>query len=217
MPKKTCNPELAPLSSAINTSLTPGQHRVLVFIRKYINAVGYAPSLAEIATGLGISSRGAIHRQVKALAAAACIELVPGRKRGIRLPPQHDKQYSLPLLGKIAAGQPIEAIPGNDLLNVAEFVIGEGRYALRVSGDSMINAGILDGDTVIVRQQDYASSGDIVVALIDQQEVTLKRLKLHRHKMLELCPENPAMTALMYSAERVTIQGVVVSQLRSYQ
>jgi len=196
--------------------LTPGQHRVLAFIHQYLNENNYAPSLAEIAAGVGIRSRGAVHRQVQVLAEAGAITLEPGRKRGIRLPEKAANDYSLPLLGRIAAGKPIEAIPGHDVINIAEFVLGEGRYALRVSGDSMVGVGILDGDTVIIRQQDYASSGDIVVALIDQQEVTLKRLKLHRHNMLELRPENPSMVPMVYSAERVTIQGVVVSQLRSY-
>lgn len=205
MPKKTPKKQL-----------TPAQHRVLAFIQGYIEQQTYAPSLAEIATGVGIRSRSAIHRQVQVLAAAGSIILQPGRKRGIRLPVMGGSDYSLPLLGRIAAGKPIEAIPGHDVINIADFVLGEGRYALRVSGDSMMDAGILDGDTVIIRQQDYASSGDIVVALIDQQEVTLKRLKLQQHNMLELRPENPSMLPMVYSAERVTIQGVVVSQLRSY-
>jgi len=199
--------------------LTPSQSRVLVFIREYINSNDYAPSLAEIASGLGMRSRGAVHRHVQMLAGAGKIDLLPGRNRGIRLPVQdytNNDAYSLPLLGRIAAGKPIEAIPGDDTINLTDFVLGEGRYALRVSGDSMMAAGILDGDTVVVRQQDYASSGDIVVALIDQQEVTLKRLKLHRNNMMELRPENPNMAPMVYSAERVTIQGVVVSQLRSY-
>lgn len=196
--------------------LTPGQHRVLAFIQCSIEQQTYAPSLAEIAVGVGIRSRSAVHRQVQVLAAAGHIILQPGRKRGILLPVTADNDYSLPLLGRIAAGKPIEAIPGHDVINIADFVLGEGRYALRVSGDSMMDAGILDGDTVIIRQQDYASSGDIVVALIDQQEVTLKRLKLQQHNMLELRPENPNMMPMIYSAERVTIQGIVVSQLRSY-
>ena len=199
-----------------DVQLTPSQHRVLEFIQNYIEQQDYAPSLAEIAAGVGVRSRSAMHRQVQVLATAGYIAIEPGRKRGIRLPAATRSDYSLPLLGRIAAGKPIEAIPGHDVINLAEFVLGEGRYALRVSGDSMIAAGILDGDTVIIRQQDYASSGDIVVALIDQLEVTLKRLQLHRHNMLELRPENPNMAPMIYSAERVTIQGVVISQLRNY-
>lgn len=124
--------------------------------------------------------------------------------------------FKLPLLGKIAAGQPIEAIEDQAHLDLAEFFIGPDRYALRVSGNSMMDVGILDGDTVILRKTSKVRRGDIVVALIDSQEATLKRLGQSEDGMIELIPENKTMTTMRYSTERVSFQGVLVGQLRSY-
>lgn len=122
----------------------------------------------------------------------------------------------IPLLGRIAAGQPIEAIEDANYLDLAAFFIGPDRYALRVTGESMMDVGILDGDTVILRKQDTAQTGDIVVALIDSQEATLKRLGDTRNGIIELIPENSSMTPMRYDASRVSFQGVLVGQLRSY-
>ena len=122
----------------------------------------------------------------------------------------------IPLLGRIAAGQPIEAIEDANYLDLAAFFIGPDRYALRVSGESMIDVGILDGDTVILRKQNTARTGDIVVALIDSQEATLKRLGAVKDGMVELIPENSSMSTMLYAAHRVSFQGVLVGQLRSY-
>lgn len=127
-----------------------------------------------------------------------------------------EKFPKIPLLGKIAAGMPIEAISDEEHLDLAGFFIGPDRFALRVTGDSMIEAGILDGDTVIVRKQSTALSGDIVVALIDLQEATLKRLGRYSDESIELIPENCEMATLIYSGARVSIQGVVVGQMRTY-
>lgn len=197
--------------------LTIRQHATLDFIRAYHAQHGYAPSLAEIALGLGLSSKGSIHRQVQALAEAGYLRLVPGRKRGIRLlEAEEAAPATLPLLGRIAAGLPIEAIQGEDSLNLTEFLMGPGRFALRVQGDSMIEAGILDGDTVIIRKSDTANNGDIVVALIDGEEATLKRLRHRPGGLVELLPANARLTPLLYPAARVQIQGVLVGQLRTY-
>ena len=111
---------------------------------------------------------------------------------------------------------PIEAISNEEHLDLAGFFIGPDRFALRVTGDSMIEAGILDGDTVIIRKQTTAKTGDIIVALIDLQEATLKRLGQYSVESIELIPENHQMAKMIYSAARVSIQGVVVGQMRSY-
>ena len=124
--------------------------------------------------------------------------------------------FRIPLLGRIAAGQPIEAIEDANYLDLAAFFIGPDRYALRVTGESMMDVGILDGDTVILRKQNTANSGDIVVALIDGQEATLKRLGQTRDGVVELMPENVSMSTMRYDASRVSFQGVLVGQLRSY-
>ena len=127
-----------------------------------------------------------------------------------------DDPARLPLLGRIAAGLPIEAIEDQDHLDLAALFAGPDRYALRVSGDSMIDAGILDGDTVIVRKQDVANAGDIVVALIDGHEATLKRLGRSVGGTVELIPANASMEPMRYPASRVRLQGVLVGQLRRY-
>ena len=197
--------------------LTATQHKTLNFIRRYLAKQGYAPSLIEIAAGIGIRSKGTAHRHVQALAEAGCLRLIPGRKRGIELtgePP--DAKPSLPLLGRIAAGRPIEAITDQESLNLADYFLGPDRYALQVKGDSMIEAGILDGDMVIVKRQDTADDNAIVVALIDGEEATLKRLKHDQDGRIMLLAENPRMPPLSYPAERVEIQGVLVGQLRRY-
>ena len=200
--------------------LTPGQTKVLNFIKHYLAREGFAPSLAEIAEGLGTTSRGSMHKQVQALAAAGVIRLVPGRQRGIELVEDMEgvdiRPDSLPLLGRIAAGHPIEAIPDLDTLNLTEFLLGPNRFALRVQGDSMIEAGILDGDTVIIKRGETANDGDIVVALIDDEEATLKRFHRRVGGKVELMPENCRLRPLILDADRVRIQGVLVGQLRSY-
>ena len=124
--------------------------------------------------------------------------------------------FKIPLLGKIAAGHPIEAIEDQNHLDLAEFFIGPDRYALRVTGNSMMDAGILDGDTVILKKTSHVRKDDIVVALIDGQEATLKRLGSCEDGMVALIPENKSMTTMRYATERVSFQGVLVGQLRSY-
>ena len=200
--------------------LTPGQRKAFDFIRDYMAREGFAPSLTEIAKGLGTTSRGSMHKQVQALASAGVIRLIPGRQRGIELVENVDeidvRTDSLPLLGRIAAGQPIEAIPDEDTLNLTDFLLGPNRFALRVQGDSMIEAGILDGDTVIIKRGETANDGDIVVALIDDDEATLKRFHRRVGGKIELAPENRSLRPLIFDAHRVRIQGVLVSQLRTY-
>jgi repressor LexA len=157
-----------------------------------------------------------VHRYVQALAGAGLITLQPGRHRGITLTDEQAAQPTLPLLGKIAAGRPIEAIPGQDEVNLAEFFIGPNRFLLKVQGDSMVDAGILDGDMVVIERCDHADDGEVVVALIDDEEATLKRLQNNRDGTVTLHPANSTLTPMRYAAERVRVQGRVIGQLRSY-
>lgn len=197
--------------------LTATQHRTLTFIRRYMKRRGYAPSLIEIAEGIGITSKGTAHRHVQALADAGRIRLITGRKRGIELVDENEvSKSSLPLLGTIAAGQPIEAIVGQDRLDLADYLLGPNRYALQVKGDSMVDAGILDGDLVIIERCDTADDGAIVVALIDDEEATLKRLRRLKSGRIKLIAENPDISPMIYAAKRVRIQGVLACQLRRY-
>ncbi len=201
--------------------LTPSEKKTLRFIQKYCIEKGYSPTLTEIAKGIGIKSKGVVHRYIKSLESLNLISISSHRKRGICLNLEAYENQSvapiIPLLGRIAAGQPIEAIEGREEINLADFIMNPDRFALQVSGDSMIEAGILDGDTVIVKHQNTAENGDIIVALIDGLEATLKRLKKLPDGMILLIPENKLMEGIIYEAKRIQIQGVVVGQLRSYQ
>ena len=201
--------------------LTPSEKKTLRFIQKYCIEKGYSPTLTEIAKGIGIKSKGVVHRYIKTLESLNLISISSHRKRGIVLNLEAYENQSvapiIPLLGRIAAGQPIEAIEGREEINLADFIMNPDRFALQVSGDSMIEAGILDGDTVIIKHQNTAENGDIIVALIDGLEATLKRLKKLPDGMILLIPENKLMEGIIYEAKRIQIQGVVVGQLRSYQ
>lgn len=228
------------------TPLTHLETRVLGAIDLYIKQHGQSPTIAELATALRLKSKGTVHRYVQSLIEKGKLERHGTGWRGLRvanssspksslksvptpavksnvidlvtLPAERQSSgdFVLPLLGTIAAGQPIEAIQDQAHLDLAEFFIGPDRYALRVSGNSMMDVGILDGDTVILRKTDKVRTGDIVVALIDSQEATLKRLGQQSDGMVELIPENKSMTVMRYSTERVSFQGVLVGQLRSY-
>ena len=201
--------------------LTSSEKKTLKFIQKYCIEKGYSPTLTEIAKGIGIKSKGVVHRYIKTLESLNLISISSNRKRGILLNLEAYENQSvapiIPLLGRIAAGQPIEAIEGREEINLADFIMNPDRFALQVSGDSMIEAGILDGDTVIIKHQNTAENGDIIVALIDGLEATLKRLKKLPDGMILLIPENKLMEGLIYESKRIQIQGVVVGQLRSYQ
>ncbi len=199
-------------------TLTDKQSATLEFIQRYINIHAVAPKLQEIADGIGITSRGVAHRYVQALTDAGFLAVDNGQHRGIRLlqTNPHRSETSIPLLGKIAAGKPIEAIAGDDELDLTDF-FGQHNFAIRVQGDSMIEAGILDGDMVVIEFKETAENGDIVVALIDESETTLKRFKRSdKGKYIKLIPANSTMEPMVYEANRVRIQGVLVGQLRKY-
>jgi len=200
------------------TQLTDKQRLALNFIERYIATNTISPKLQEIADGIGISSRGVAHRYVQALIDNHFIAHDTHKHRGIKLlkPNFHRPESVLPLLGKIAAGKPIEAIPGEDQIDLQDF-FGHNNFAVRVQGDSMIEAGIMDGDTVIIEFRETANDGDIVVALIDETETTLKRFKRsNKGRYIKLIPANKDMQEMVYEANRIRIQGVLVGQLRKY-
>ena len=197
--------------------LTQLEERMFAYIREQIESTQQSPTIAEIASALSIKSRRTVHRYVQSLIEKGYLERRGTGWRGLGLSERiEESRYVIPLLGKIAAGQPIEAIEGQEELNVAEFLIGPDRYALRVSGDSMCDAGILDGDTVILRKTNIGRKGQIVVALIDRTEATLKTLGEMINGTVELIPENSEMKPMRYAADRVRIQGVLVGQMRTY-
>jgi repressor LexA len=200
--------------------LTDRSRQVYSFLQAYVARHGYAPKLREIAAHLGITSRGVVHRHLRALEQEGLIRIEPDRARGVRLRSARGRlarPLVLPLAGRIAAGRPIEAIPGEEEIDLSEFFVNGNRFVLRVQGDSMIEDGILDGDMVIVEKRETAEDGEIVVALIDGMEATLKRLQKNRDGSVTLRPANGRLAPMRYPAARVRIQGVVVGQFRSYK
>ena len=198
--------------------LTTQEHNTLQFIRNYLAQYGYAPKFKEIGLAIGVTSQGTVHRYVQSLEDKGYIERSKGNSRGMNLVELPlVSAPTIPLVGKIAAGLPIEAIEDQQELNLSEMFMGPELFALRVSGDSMMDAGILDNDYVIIKKQPVANDGDIVVAMIDKVEATLKRFKRKSQTEVALIPENAEMETMIYPAERVNIHGILVGQMRNYR
>jgi len=197
--------------------LTDREREVYDFVRAYTHRHGVPPKLREIGAHLGVASRGTVHRYLRAIEAAGLIAITPDRARGVRLVSKATVRSVLPVLGRIAAGLPIEAIPDETEIDLSEFFMGPNRFVLRVDGESMIEAGILHGDMVIVESRSSARNGEIVVALIDNQEATLKTFLRNPDGSITLRPANRSMAPMRFAAERVAIQGIVVGQMRSYR
>ncbi len=218
--------------------LTRKQRDLLLFIHERMKEDDVPPSFEEMKDALGLKSKSGIHRLISGLEERGYIDRLPHRARALeikRLPdgfkdrdeglaaqaigaPSNDQGYEgIPLMGKIAAGTPIEAVRDETtMVQVPPDMLGYGEhYALSVDGDSMINAGIHDGDTVVIQRCDSAENGTIIVALVDDEEVTLKRLRRAGGKIV-LEPENEAFEPQILEPERVKIQGKLVSLMRSY-
>ncbi|MEC8978263.1 MAG: transcriptional repressor LexA [Pseudomonadota bacterium] len=194
--------------------LTLMQHKVYRFIKDFTAENHLSPTTKEIAQGIGIQSRGVVHRYLKALEQADYITLVPNKRRNIVIN-KHDKMdLSIPLLGKIAAGMPIEAVRDSETVDVTNLFLSPGRYALRVKGESMLDEGIHDGDIIICQESRVAENGQIVVALIDEESATLKRIQKNKDRTVTLLPANSLHKPQTYDYNRVRIQGVFVGLLR---
>lgn len=201
-------------------TLTRRQHAIIELLRRRAEAQAPAPTLSELCDQLGLRSRGSLHKQVQALVDAGLVEPMKGQHRGVRLTPvpiaAEQGLATLPLLGRIAAGRPVEAISEPEQIEVPSHLRRRRPcYVLQVVGDSMCEIGILDGDQVIIEQRDHAADGEIVVALIRGEEATLKRILQQPGRVL-LYPENSAMEAMEYHPDEVQIQGVLVGQMRAY-
>jgi repressor LexA len=197
--------------------LTPRQQDVLDCLRTNAAELGQAPTLAQLCVQLGLSSRGSLHKHVQALIAAGLVEPLGAQRRGIRLATPRPVGDALPLLGKIAAGRPIEALPQADTIDVPPRLRTDNPcFVLQVTGDSMCEAGILDGDYVVIEQRDTARNGEIVAALIRGEETTLKRI-VQEPGRVTLVPENRALAPATFAPDEVAIQGVLVGQMRAYR
>jgi repressor LexA len=203
--------------------LTRKQQEIFDFLLKNQESFLYPPTLEELCSAIGLKSRGSLHNHIKALIAANLIENPEQKRRGIRLTDKAKTMANfssdpsvLPFVGFIAAGKPIEAIENITYMAIPDPLKTENPcYVLRVKGDSMVEQGIFDGDWVVIEQRSHARNGEIVVALVDKAEATLKFIEQYPHETL-LIPANSKMQAMRYRPEQVEIQGVLVGQMRSY-
>ena len=197
-----------------SSMLTKREQDTFDFIASYYAQQHKAPLLTEIAEGLGIQSKGVVHRYVSALEEQGYIVRNP-KTRGIELAECPDVD-DLPFLGRIAAGKPIEAIEDKRAVNFTHLLNGPNRYVLEVKGQSMVDEGIRHGDLVVIEHASTARSNQIIVALIDDENVTLKRVQFPKKGLVRLIPANKTMQVKEYSAERVKVQGILVGQVRLY-
>lgn len=199
----------------MTTSLTPKQKRVLDFIETFSKNHGYAPSQQEIAGAFGFRSLGTVQNYLVRLQASGHLQQRSwNAKRSLQVSRPATAANEVPLVGRVAAGRPIEAVASQDTLEVPPWMLGAGEtFALRVVGDSMVGDGILDGDYVVVRRQAAAENGQTVVAVLDG-EATVKRF--HRVKEgFELRAANPAFSTIEVRGDRLfELVGVVVGVLR---
>jgi len=203
--------------------LTRRQREIFEFLRDNYEKFSFPPTLDELCAALGMASRGSMHKHISALIDAGLVESFAGQKNtGIRLTSRAQREYvacehALPFVGSIAAGKPIEALENINYMAVPEVLKSDKPcYVLQIKGDSMVEAGIFDGDWVIIEQRSYANNGEIVVALIEKSEATLKYIEQSPDKVL-LIPANASMSAMVYRPDQVEIQGVLVGQMRSYR
>jgi repressor LexA len=200
-------------------ALTRRQREVLDVVRDFIQRNGYSPSLEEIGRELGLSSVATVHKHVSHLVEKGLVRRVWNQNRSIELADDASRRgaMELPLMGTIAAGRPLEAIPTTETICVpSDLVAGRGRtFVLKIQGDSMIGDSIRDGDYVIIEERRVARDGETVVALVDGTDATLKRI-FREGPNVRLEPSNPAMQPIVVAADRVQVQGVVVGLLRKY-
>lgn len=189
------------------------ERKTLAFIQSFVATHGFSPKLHEVCEGIGIRSKGTVSRYINALIDEGLLGKEVGKSRGLTLLGARGVAVCLPLMGTIAAGKPIEAIPDHQTLDFSN-LLGENLYALKVRGFSMQDEGILDGDFVICHAQQTAKNGEIVVALIDSEEVTLKRLYWQGENEVKLVPANTSMSPVVLAADRVQVQGVFKALLR---
>jgi repressor LexA len=216
--------------------LTRKQSELLTYIQDRLEESGISPSFEEMKEALALKSKSGVHRLISALEERGFIRRLPNRARALEIlrmpdvkagngaqprgpvapPSAANDVIELPLHGRIAAGMPIEALEGQSILPVPAALLGPGEhYALEVAGDSMVEEGILDGDFALIRKTDVARDGEIVVALIDEEEATLKTFR-REGQMIRLDPANRRYDPQRYRPDQVRIQGRLAGLLRRY-
>ena len=208
-------------------ALTKRQKEFLDFLAGFLEKRGYSPSYEEIAEGLDLASLATVHKHILSLESKQYLTRGFNQSRSLEISPryydeqrQHHQMASVrievPMLGRIAAGQPVEAIAGEDTLNFADFTGDPNTYALKVRGESMIEDHICDGDYVLIEKAAEARNGDIVVALVDGVETTLKRFYSEPGDRVRLQPANSSMQPIFVPKAAVSIQGKLLAVLRKY-
>lgn len=194
--------------------LTAKQQQTYQFIKEYFLRYNIAPTEAEIALGIGITSRGVVHRYVTALKNLGLIEITANRRRNIKLVEDCANEFRLPVIGEIAAGHPIEAIEQHHAINLADKILGPNRFLLLVKGDSMIGDNICDGDYVLCEKREEAKRHEIAVVLVHGSDATLKRVHNNNDGTVTLIPSNPTLKEKNYPANAIQIQGIYLGLLR---
>ena len=199
--------------------LTFKQKKLLDFLVDYYNENNVYPTFDEMRDFLKIKSKSGIHKLLSSLEEKGFVNRLPHKARALSINSSvNENEKNLPFLGRIAAGNPIEAITGSfEQISVPNYLINDKdeHYTLEVTGDSMVDAGIFDGDIVIIRKTEAANSGDIVVALIDKNEVTLKRFRSFKNS-IALEPANKNYKIRLFGEDRVKIQGKLVGLIRKF-
>jgi len=199
--------------------LTRRQKEILDYLGRYIERRGYAPTIEEIGEHFGLSSLATVHKHLSNLQEKGLVKRAWNRSRALELVPAkvEVRAVELPLLGRVAAGTPIEAVQGTETIFVPEDLVGRrDTYVLQVKGDSMIDEQIRDGDYVIVEDRQAARDGEMVIALLEGESVTLKKLFRERDGRVRLQPANSALRPTYVDPRALRIQGVVIGVLRRY-
>ena len=199
--------------------LTRRQKEILDYLGRYIERRGYAPTIEEIGEHFGLSSLATVHKHLTNLQQKGLIKREWNRSRALELVPADVKvrAVELPLLGRVAAGTPIEAVSGSETIFVPEDMVGRrDTYVLQVKGDSMIDEHIRDGDYVIVESRKSARDGEMVIALLEGERVTLKKLYRESGGRVRLQPANARLKPMYVDGDALRVQGVVIGVLRKY-
>lgn len=203
-------------------ALTRRQKEILDFISSFVDSYGYSPSFEEIADFFGYRSLATVHEHLSNLEEKGYIRKNYNESRSIELldPDMGLQAVDLPLLGTVAAGEPIEAVEEKETLSVPEDMVTGGgggeHYVLRVRGDSMIDEQIRDGDYVVVQSRDDAHNGEMVIALVDGESATMKKFYREEDGRVRLQPANPELSPIFLDEERVRVRGIVVGVIRKY-
>ncbi len=197
--------------------LTRRQKEILDFVRGYLERQGYSPTLEEIADHFDLSSLNGVYKHLRALQTRGFIRRLPNQARSIQLlNPEASSPTTLPLLGYVTAGKPVEAVVNVEEISVPEsFLTRKRNYVLRVRGDSMIDEHIQDGDFVVIEEREGARDGEMVIALIDGENATLKKF-YREQETIRLQPAHPTLEPIWVKEDRIRIQGVVVGIMRKY-